>query len=338
MPIRISWFAVLLALIMAGLIHIATVLGLPQIAPRNAWNRLSSLAEPNKLVVLPAASPAHQSLPLMAPDMRYAFCRYDVTRGPVRISTRIIDELWMIAFYRPSGANFYTISGGDINREKIEIIISTESNAVLDAETEALYDSDDVVVVTAPENTGLAVIRVPLAGVSYAGRAEQALRQATCDRVVPHGGLAENRTNTIMSIQRELLARDYDPGPVDGVVDLQTRAAIMAYQSDAGLAATGVASEDLLRRIVLGESAGPVSQLSDIPPETVELIAAVQRFLRNQGYRPGPADGVPGSSTRRAIRAFERDRDLDPTGRISGKLVRGIVAVAGANFADATRN
>ena len=338
MPIKISWFAVLLALIIAGLIHIATVLGLPQIAPRNAWTRLSSLAEPNKLVVLPAASPAHQSLPLMAPDMRYAFCRFDVTKGPVRISTQIMDELWIIAFYRPNGANFYTISGGDINREKIEIIISTESNALLDTETDALYDSEDVVVVTAPENTGLTVIRVPLAGVSYAKRAEKALRQATCDRVVPHGGLAQNRGNMVTSIQRELQERDYDPGPANGFVDLQTRAAIMAYQSDAGLAVTGIASNNLLKHIVLGETPDPITEQSGIPSETTDLIKAVQRFLRDQGYRPGAADGVAGSGTRRAIRAFERDRDLAQTGRISGKLIRGIVAIAGSNFANATQN
>ena len=293
MPIRISWFAIILAVIIAGLIHIATVLGLPQIAPRNAWNRLSSLAEPNKLVVLPAASPAHQSLPLMAPDMRYAFCRYDVARGPVRISTRIIDELWMIAFYRPSGANFYTISGGDINREKIEIIISTESNALLDTETDALYDSDDVVVVTAPENSGLAVIRVPLAGVSYAERAEQALRQARCDRVIPQGSPIENRVAMITSVQRELQERDYEPGAADGIESLQTRAAIMAYQSDAGLAITGVASDDLLRHIVLGENASSISRRPGVSPEAKELISAVQRFLADQGYRPGVADGVP---------------------------------------------
>jgi uncharacterized membrane protein len=338
MPIRISWFAVLLALIIAGLIHIATVLGLPQVAPRNAWTRLSSLAEPNKLVLLPAASPAHQSLPLMAPDMRYAFCRYDVTRGPVRIAAPIIDELWIIAFYRPNGANFYTISGGDINRENIEIIISTENNALLDAETEALYDNDDVVVVTAPENVGLAVIRVPLAGISYAERAEQALRKARCDRVVPDAGLASSRSNMIMSIQRELRARDYDPGPVDGVADLYTRAAIMAYQSDSGLAVTGVASDNLRKEIVLGETAGPIARRSDIPSETTDLIKAVQQFLRDQGYRPGSVDGVAGSGTRRAIRAFERDRGLAQTGRISGKLIRGIVAIAGTNFANATQN
>jgi len=195
MPIRFSWFAVLLALILAGLIHIATVIGLPQVAPQNAWNRLQPLADANKLVVLPAASPAHQSLPLMAPDMRYAFCRYDVTRGPVRISTQIMDELWMIAFYLPNGVNFYTISGGDINRKQIEILISTESNVLLDTETDALYESDDVVGVTAPENQGLALIRVPLAGSSYAERAEQALRQATCERVVPRATAPEQADN-----------------------------------------------------------------------------------------------------------------------------------------------
>jgi peptidoglycan hydrolase-like protein with peptidoglycan-binding domain len=244
----------------------------------------------------------------------------------------------MIAFYRPNGANFYTISGGDINREKIEIIISTESNALLDTETEALYDSDDVVVVTAPENTGLALIRVPLAGLSYAGRAEQALRQARCDRVIPQGSPAENRVAMITSVQRELQERDYEPGAADGIESLQTQAAIMAYQSDAGLAITGVASDDLLRHMVLGEDASSMSRRPGISPEGKELISAVQRFLRGQGYRPGPADGVPGRATRRAISAFERDRDLPPTGRVSGKLVREIVAIGGANFADAVGN
>jgi len=187
---KLSWYAITLSLLVAGIIHIIAVLGIPQIAPRNAWTRLTTLADANTLVVLPHPSPAHQSLPMMAPDMRYAICRYDLSRGPVRINTRIPDELWNIAFYDPSGTNYYTISGGDIKREKIEIIVSTQSNALLDDETNALIYSEDSLVVTSPENLGLVMIRAPLAGTSYADRTERALRRASCGRILPGARVA----------------------------------------------------------------------------------------------------------------------------------------------------
>ncbi len=187
---KISWYAVTLALLVAGIIHIIAVLGIPQIAPRNAWTRLTTLADVNTLVVLPQPSPAQLILHMMAPDMRYAICRFDLTRGPVRISTRIPDELWTIAFYDSSGTNFYTISGGDIKREKIEIIVSTQSNALLDDETSALIDSEDSLVVNSPNDLGLVMIRAPLAGSSYADRTERALHRASCGRILPGAQVA----------------------------------------------------------------------------------------------------------------------------------------------------
>ncbi len=182
---KISWYALTLALLFAGIIHIVAVLGIPQIAPRNAWTRLSTLADPNTLVVLPRPSSAHQSLPMMAPDMRYAICRYDLSRGPVRVSTQIPDELWIIAFYAPDGSNFYTISGGDIKRDKIDIIVSTQSDVLLDEETSSFLGAQVSVMVTAPQNFGLVMIRAPLKGAVYAERTERALRRASCGRVLP---------------------------------------------------------------------------------------------------------------------------------------------------------
>lgn len=56
------------------------------------------------------------------------------------------------------------------------------------------------------------------------------------------------------------------------------------------------------------------------PPQTkpvpVQLTRAevrdVQRLLERLGYSPGPADGIPGSKTQAAIRAFSEDRQLGP--------------------------
>ncbi len=174
------WLAVIAALIIAGIIHIAAVLSLPYLAPNDAWDRLSPLAEPNTLKVLPQASSDQQTLPLMAPDMRYAICRYDVSEGPVRLSTQLLDDLWVIALYTPLGENYYTISGGDLKRSKVEMVISTQAETLMRLEADANDDSEDTVIVKAPEMTGIAVIRVPLRGPAHAERVALALRRASC--------------------------------------------------------------------------------------------------------------------------------------------------------------
>ncbi|MBB1127008.1 peptidoglycan-binding domain-containing protein [Thiospirillum jenense] len=43
-------------------------------------------------------------------------------------------------------------------------------------------------------------------------------------------------------------------------------------------------------------------------------IHRAQMALQELGYRPGPADGVYGSNTRRAIKQFQRDHGLAVTG------------------------
>jgi hypothetical protein len=53
-------------------------------------------------------------------------------------------------------------------------------------------------------------------------------------------------TKSVAAIQRELDARGYGPLASDGVIGIGTRAAIMAYEHDHGLALTGEASEALL--------------------------------------------------------------------------------------------
>lgn len=142
--------------------------------------------------------------------------------------------------------------------------------------------------------------------------------------------------DTVRAIQRELATRNYDPGPVDGVAGILTRAAIMAYQHDHGLTATGEASEAMLQRIVLGRagSTGEPAAGGATPGETVALVKGVQQILAKLGYAPGPVDGIAGGSTRKAIEAFERERALPVTGRISGKLLREVTRVTGTKLSD----
>lgn len=174
------WLAVVATAIVASIIHIAAVLGVPHLATNNAWSRLSGLAETNTMVMLPPASAEAQVLPLLAPDMRYAVCRYDVSAGPVRVSTQLLDDVWLITLFTPQGDNFYAISGGDLKRSRVEMILSTEAEALLQLEADAVEGAENIVVVRVPQPTGIAMIRAPLRGPSFAARTEAALQRASC--------------------------------------------------------------------------------------------------------------------------------------------------------------
>jgi hypothetical protein len=55
----------------------------------------------------------------------------------------------------------------------------------------------------------------------------------------------------VADIQRQLTREGYDPGPIDGVMGGQTRAAIMAFQRDNGLWVTGRIDSKLLDQLDL---------------------------------------------------------------------------------------
>ncbi len=159
-------------------------------------------------------------------------------------------------------------------------------------------------------------------------RASTQARRRTGARA-PDGASAK----TVRAIQRELTARSYDPGPVDGVAGPLTRGAIMAYQHDRRLGLSGEPDASLLRHILLGKSSNRNDLKAGPSTATVALIKNVQKVLAGLGYGPKAVDGLIGADTRKAIRTFERDRRIRGTGRISGKLLRELSRVTSADFA-----
>lgn len=141
-----------------------------------------------------------------------------------------------------------------------------------------------------------------------------------------------DRSDLVRAVQRELKAKGYETGAVDGVAGLVTRGAIMAYESDQELPLTGEPHQGLLQHLVLGSadfSGGDARATAAPGPEAEAVIRAVQRAFRQLGYMTTLPDGRLNDQTRRAIRKFERDRKLKETGRISGELLARLATVAG---------
>lgn len=141
------------------------------------------------------------------------------------------------------------------------------------------------------------------------------------------------RSDAVLSVQRHLTDRGYEPGPADGVLGEQTRAAIMAYEHDNKLRVSGEPSDKLLKSMILGASPGdPAAASSQLSPENTALVKSIQKTLIKLGYDAGPIDGLIGASTNMAIRKFERDRKLPVKGRISGRLVKELREASGGRL------
>jgi peptidoglycan hydrolase-like protein with peptidoglycan-binding domain len=174
------------------------------------------------------------------------------------------------------------------------------------------------------------------------------------DLLRPADGAPED-TETVRAVQRELRQRGYGPLVSDGVMRPVTRAAIMAFEHDHGLALTGEATDAQLKRILLGgaASAEPTAGIttgattgsapgSGTVPKVAtaragEVVRTVQELLAKAGYQPGQIDGRLGEDTLRAVREFEAARGLAPRGRISAEVLLRLTEAAQAG-ASATKS
>jgi peptidoglycan hydrolase-like protein with peptidoglycan-binding domain len=52
-----------------------------------------------------------------------------------------------------------------------------------------------------------------------------------------------------------------------------------------------------------------------------DTIAIVQQTLRAEGYDPGPINGELGPQTAAAVKQAQKDRELEPTGRLDRRTI-----------------
>ena len=116
-----------------------------------------------------------------------------------------------------------------------------------------------------------------------------------------------SRGNAIYTIQQNLEGLGYGCVP-DGIFGSKTEAAVRRYQSDRGLTVDGLAGDKTVT--ALGED-----------------VKTVQQRLITLGYTPGKADGIYGSATRSAVRAFQKDYGLYVDG-IAGSATRSALQKA----------
>jgi Putative peptidoglycan binding domain len=76
-------------------------------------------------------------------------------------------------------------------------------------------------------------------------------------------------------------------------------------------------------------AAAHTDPIADLIAQQPHPLSAVQRALNEYGYGPVKATGVYDDATRTAIKRFEKDHNLPPTGQVTPRFRRELAAATG---------
>lgn len=184
---KVNWRVVLAGLFAIGALHIIAVFTEPYVSGSDAYDRLKGKLPLNKMIVLPPVSDENQPLPFMAPDARYAMCRYTTENGPVAVNAVLRGPGWLLTAFDDTGISLNTTVAAT---DRLQTVVALR-----------LMPSDDRFMGLSPQSRGLStkettalpvgaqrgmiVVRAPDQGSAFAELQEAALLQASCHQLRP---------------------------------------------------------------------------------------------------------------------------------------------------------
>jgi uncharacterized membrane protein len=143
----------------AGIVHISTILLMPQLAGQTAAARLTGGAQVNVLEHLQQINGDTMLVPFADPALQTATCYYNVSEAPVRLRVQTGDHFLSVVFISENGRLTYALTDKAATRRTIDVLLVTESQL---RQVEA-QDPDDEPIqelrLRVSEPKGLAVIR-----------------------------------------------------------------------------------------------------------------------------------------------------------------------------------
>jgi uncharacterized membrane protein len=166
-------------LLLGGIVHLATVLVLPRLATQDAYARILPITPVNTVTPIPPPTPEKAVMPFMDPAFAVSVCRYDLSRGPLKLSVPISPAYTSVSFYSRSDIAYYAINDRAAGRRVIELDLMTAAQREELPSNEEITAADRLIV-TSPTNAGLIVIRALAAEPGLLAAARSALAAARC--------------------------------------------------------------------------------------------------------------------------------------------------------------
>lgn len=166
-------------LLLGSLVHLVTILALPRAASRDAYARLAPVVPVNGFTLLQAPTPETSVVPFMDPAFAVAACRYDLAKGPIKLTVPVDQSYTSVTFYTRYDVAYYAINDRAAGRRQIELDLMTPK------QRSAMPDDEDVtsadrLIVESPSLIGLIVARALAPEPSEMSAAVAVLQAAQC--------------------------------------------------------------------------------------------------------------------------------------------------------------
>jgi uncharacterized membrane protein len=171
------------ALLLGGIVHLSTVLAMPNAATQDAYSRLSQSTPVNAVIPLTAPSAKDSTMPFMDPAFAVAVCRYDLSTGALKLRAPLSQAYTSVTFYTRNSVAYYAINDRAAGRRAIELDLMTEEQHAQEPEEEDVTAADRLII-ESPTVRGLIVLRALAPEPGLMAMARRALAGAQC-RIEP---------------------------------------------------------------------------------------------------------------------------------------------------------
>ncbi|MFC3691955.1 DUF1254 domain-containing protein [Chenggangzhangella methanolivorans] len=185
MPLMRVAYVVVVGLVLAGLVHIGSLLGVPRYATQGPLERIAALGPEGAFVTLADEGDAADLLPFRDPAFVTAACRYDLSSGPVAVTAPLPSTYGAISVHARAGQPFYALTDRAATGGRVEITILAKDDVAAAEQEEPSEESRPKLKIVSPTETGFILVRLFAPGESARPALRDLAAKATCAKVAP---------------------------------------------------------------------------------------------------------------------------------------------------------
>jgi uncharacterized membrane protein len=174
-----NWKWIAATLLVAAVVHGATVLLLPRLIMLRTVAGISKQASANTILHAPRPTSRSRGVVRPSPDLLYSICVYDLNAagGAVRVSTHDMPETyWSVSLFDANTNNFYAVNDRQTKAGAADFLLTLPGAAV---------ESAGLPVVVPPTGRGIVLFRTLINDESRMAEIDAARHSAAC---IPYTG------------------------------------------------------------------------------------------------------------------------------------------------------
>lgn len=165
-------------LLLAGTIHIGTILLVPAVAKSDGWSRLAAFARQDRFAEIPVIG-AGDTVAGLDPLFVNGACRVQLGESPAGITVEARDRFWSLALYDRRGTIIFSLNDRTAVDGRLDMIVV---NAAQSAELKKSLSADlqQSIVVEGQSNDLIALLRLFAPTAAAQQEARRIIGQAEC--------------------------------------------------------------------------------------------------------------------------------------------------------------